>query len=100
MAKQIVWSLRAQKDRKEILTYWRLRNNSTAYVEKLNHLFKEAVKMVADFPQIGKATDIAHIRVKIVRDYLIIYEETESQIVILTIWDTRQNPDKLTTIIK
>lgn len=30
MAKQIVWSSRTQRDRKEILEYWRVRNKSIA----------------------------------------------------------------------
>jgi addiction module RelE/StbE family toxin len=80
MAKQIVWSHRAQRDRKEILNYWRVRNKSNTYSKKLNQLFKESIKIITDFPQIGKLTDIANIRIKIVKDYLILYEETEMQI--------------------
>ena len=99
MAKEVVWSLRAQKERKEILEYWRLRNRSNTYSKKLNQLFKESVKIITDFPQIGKPTDDVNTRIKIVRDYLIIYEETETQIQILTIWDSRQDPDKLKNII-
>jgi addiction module RelE/StbE family toxin len=99
MAKEVVWSLRAQKERKDILEYWRLRNKSNTYSKKLNQLFKESVKIIADFPQIGKPTEDINTRIKIVRDYLIIYEETESQIHILTIWDTRQDPEKLKNIL-
>jgi toxin YoeB len=99
MAKEVVWSLRAQKERKEILEYWRLRNKSNTYSKKLNQLFKESVKLITDFTQIGKPADDINTRIKIVRDYLIIYEETETQIQILTIWDSRQDPDKLKNII-
>ncbi len=53
-----------------------------------------------DFPQIGKVTDDTRARIKIVRDYLIIYEETATQISILTIWDSRQDPDRLKKILK
>jgi len=70
------------------------------YSKKLNQLFKEAVKIIADFPQIGKSTDDTSARLKIVRDYLIIYEETETQIFILTIWDGRRDPDKLKRILE
>jgi len=52
MAKQIIWSLRAQNDRKEILGYWIERNKSNTYSKKLNFLFKEAVKLVAKHPKI------------------------------------------------
>jgi toxin YoeB len=100
MAKQVIWSLRAQKDKKEILNYWRQRNKSNTYSKKLNELFKESIRIILDFPQIGKVTDDTKARIKIVRDYLIIYEETETQILILTIWDSRQDPDKLKKILE
>jgi toxin YoeB len=96
MAKAVVWSLRAQAERKQILEYWRHRNKSNIYSKKLNQLFKESVKIISDFPQIGKMTDDSNTRIKVVKDYLIIYEETETQILILTIWDSRQDPEKIT----
>jgi addiction module RelE/StbE family toxin len=99
MAKEVVWSLRAQNERKEILKYWRLKNKSDTYNKKLNQLFQDSAKIIADYPQIGKPTDDNDARIKIVRDYLIIYEETETQIHILTIWDSRQDPDRLKNII-
>jgi len=43
MAKQVIWSLRAQNDKKEILDYWRQRNKSNAYSKKLNELLKESI---------------------------------------------------------
>jgi len=85
MVKQIIWSHRAQNDRKEILQYWRVRNQSNAYSIKLNLLFKRAIQLMSDHPHIGRKTDIENIRVKLVRDYLIVYEETENRIEILTI---------------
>jgi plasmid stabilization system protein ParE len=88
MAKQIIWSLRAHQDRKEILQYWRLKNQSATYSKKLNELFKKAVEIFVKHPQIGRKTDIKNIRVKLVRDYLII-------LLILTIWDNRRNPEEL-----
>lgn len=100
MAKQIIWSHRAQTDRKEILKYWINRNKSNNYSKKLNGLFKEAIKLIADYPEIGKPTDDKNARIKIVRDYLIIYEINNEQIFILTIWDSRQNPERLKKILK
>ncbi len=85
MAKQIIWSPRAQKDRENILNYWRQRNKSNAYSTKLNNLFKNAIILIRDFPQIGKPTDDKKVKAKIVRDYLILYEETDATINILTI---------------
>ncbi|WP_370591075.1 type II toxin-antitoxin system RelE/ParE family toxin [Salegentibacter sp. BLCTC] len=42
----------------------------------------------------GKPTDSKNVRIKVVRDYLLIYEIKKNQIFILTIWDSRQNPKK------
>ena len=100
MAKQVVWTLRAQDDRKKILGYWKLRNKSSTYSKKLNALFKESVKIIVDFPEIGKLTDDKKVRIKIVKDYLILYEESKTRIFILSIWDSRQDPDKLDKILK
>ena len=101
MAKQIIWSRRAQSDRKEIFTYWNKRNRSNLYSKKLNELFKEAVLFISEYPGIGKPIDNKTIRVKIVRDYLIIYEvDQQNTIIILTIWDSRQDQISLEKILK
>lgn len=47
----------------------------------------------------GKLTDTGNARIKIVKDYLIIYEETESRVLILSRWDSRQNPEKLQILL-
>lgn len=100
MAKQVVWSLRAQNDRKNILSYWRQRNKSNTYSKKLYLLFKEAVNTIRDFPKIGKLTDDRNARIKVVRDYLVIYEETETTIYILTVRDGRQDPAELVKVLR
>ena len=64
MAKQTIWSLRAQKERKKILQYWRVHNQSTAYAKKkLNELFKKAISLIANHPGIGRSTDFENVRV-------------------------------------
>ena len=99
MAKKIVWSSKAQRDRKEILSYWNERNKSTLYSRKLNFLFNDATDSISKFPNIGKLTGYNNTRVKIVRDYLMVYKEFDNQISIVTIWDARQNPLKLQSIL-
>ena len=73
MAEQVVWTARAEKDRKEILSYWIERNGSAAYSLKLHGLFQTAIGTIAQFPLIGRPTDLKGIRVKLVRDYGIFY---------------------------
>ncbi|MBX2969038.1 MAG: type II toxin-antitoxin system RelE/ParE family toxin [Cyclobacteriaceae bacterium] len=100
MAKQIIWSIRAQNDRKQILEYWRNRNKSNTYSKKLDQRFREAINIIRGYSQIGKQTDDQKARIKIVKDYLLIYEETSDSIIVLTIWDSRQDPKKLEKILK
>jgi len=63
-------------------------------------LIIEAAIIIAKFPKIGKPTGYKETRVKLVRDYLIVYKEEEEHIVIVTIWDVRQDPLKLEKILK
>lgn len=101
MVKQIIWSKKAQTDRKEIFKYWNKRNKSNRYSKKLNELFKEAVTLISEYPEIGKPTDDKNARIKIVRDYLIIYEvDLNERLLILTIWDSRQDPKRLERILR
>ncbi len=95
MAKKIVWSEKAHRDRISILQFWIEHNKSKNFSKKLNILFREAVKLVAKFPKTGKKTDLENIRAKFVRDYLIFYEETQRTINVLSIADGRQNPETI-----
>ncbi len=100
MAQKIIWSEQAHNDRRQILEYWIEHNKSKAYSIKLNMLFKEAVRIIAKFPGIGKSTDIKGVRGKIIRNYIIFYQLMDDQLQILSIWDSRQNPDKRRAKIK
>ncbi|MEO5562123.1 MAG: type II toxin-antitoxin system RelE/ParE family toxin [Chitinophagaceae bacterium] len=95
MAKRIIWTRKAQQDRKEILHYWRIRNHSTTYSKKLNELIKKAIALIAAHPHIGRRTSIKNVRIKLVSEYLIFYEEIEDNLFILSIWDNRRNPEEL-----
>ncbi|MCD4773327.1 MAG: type II toxin-antitoxin system RelE/ParE family toxin [Bacteroidales bacterium] len=100
MAKQLIWSKKAQHNRKRIFEYWNKHNKSTTYSKKLNGLIKESLRLICKYPLIGKKTDIENIRIKILKTYLIIYEITRKNIIVLSIWDCRQNPDDLKRILK
>ncbi len=100
MARKVIWSFRAQHDRKQIFKYWNKRNHSNTYSKKLNSLLIEAVDLILKFPSIGKLTNDQSARIKVVDNYLIIYEEINDLIFILTIWDSRQNPNELMNILE
>ncbi len=97
MAKRkINWTEKANLERKEILEYWINRNKSKTYSIKLNKLFIEAMKLVSQFPTIGRRTNFGeNVRLKIVRDYLLFYEFDEKQIKVLSVWDGNQDDKKI-----
>ncbi|HUH35264.1 MAG TPA: type II toxin-antitoxin system RelE/ParE family toxin [Moheibacter sp.] len=87
MAKRkVIWTEKANIERKEILEYWILRNKSNVFSIQLNGLFVESIKKIAEFPTIDRKIDFdQNIRLKIVRDYLLFYEHDEKQIKVLSI---------------
>jgi plasmid stabilization system protein ParE len=96
MAKRkIVWSHRARMRLLEILEYFAVRNGNKIYSEKLYHLFNKELKLLLKHPDLGIKTDIASVRGLIVGDYILYYEETTDAIIVHTLWDSRQDPDKL-----
>ncbi|MBX7225912.1 MAG: type II toxin-antitoxin system RelE/ParE family toxin [Chitinophagales bacterium] len=95
MAKRIVWSEDAYQDMVQIFSYWNNRNKSNLYSRKLNKLFRDTLKSILKNPAIGRNTNVENVKRIIARDYFIIYEESESSLTVLRIWDTRQNPNKL-----
>ena len=65
MAKRIKWSPLAERKFDEILEYCTNRNKSETFNEKLIDLFEDATKLVANFPEMGRSTDIENVRQKI-----------------------------------
>lgn len=101
MARKIVWSRKAHSDRLKIFEYWNKRNGSNVYSRTLYYLFKSATGFIKEYPSIGLKTDVPFVRSKLVRDYQILYREIDSEtILILTIWDTRMDPNKRKKEIK
>lgn len=93
MVREIIWSEKAAFERKEILNYWIARNRSNSYRKKLNNLFQNNIRLIAEFPDLGTETDVPNVRVRVVSVYLIFYEVVEDEIWILSIWDGRRNPE-------
>ena len=80
MARQIIWTISVQTERREILEYWVKRNKSKIFSKKLNKLIITNLREIGKNPLIGRKTDIADVRVKIIRDYLIFNEITPKSI--------------------
>ncbi len=95
MVRKIIWSANAKDEIIEILKFWIKRNKSTAYSKKLNMLFREAINLISKNSTIGYITIKENVRVKIVKQFLIIYEITNDSIHLHSIFDNRRNPKEL-----
>jgi len=96
MAKRrVVWTKNSEVQLKAILIFFNKRNKSPEYSKKLYMQFKSKLKIVADKPELGIQTKIENIRGLIVGDYILFYEIQNDRILVLKVWDCRQNPDKL-----
>ena len=70
-------------------------NKSKTFSLKLDKLFISSIKDIARRPNIGRKTEFENVQVKIVRSYLIFYEVIKTDLVILSIWDGRRDPQSL-----
>jgi toxin YoeB len=93
--RKIIWSPRAKKDLFDVLDYYFQRNGTKTYSIKLNVNLHNCIRLLETHPEIGVKTDIANIRNLIHGDYEIFYEIKKKSIEIITIWDCRQNQEKL-----
>ncbi|WP_269223328.1 type II toxin-antitoxin system RelE/ParE family toxin [Flavobacterium sp. IMCC34518] len=92
MVRRLIWSIEARNSRKNIFDYWNNRNKSKVYSVKLNLLFNSNLKIITQLPELGKPTFQENTKFIIVSHFEIIYKITPNEIVVLEIWDTRQNP--------
>ena len=96
MAKrEVVWTKVSEIQLKEILAFFTQRNKSGQYSRKLYRKFKAELKTAAKNPELGIPTKLNQIRGLIIEDYILFYEILEDRIIILKVWDCRQNPDNL-----
>lgn len=93
MVRRLIWSIEARNSRKNIFDYWNNRNKSKVYSNKLNLLFNLSLKTVVELPEFGFSLPKKNTKFIIVSHFEIIYKITPLEIVVLDIWDTRQNPD-------
>jgi toxin YoeB len=95
MAKRkIIWSARARNELFVILEFYHLRNRNKNYSRKLFASFNKTIGLIALHPEIGLKTDIQNVRNFILGDFCLFYRIESNQIEVLSIWDSRQKPEK------
>ena len=92
MARQVVWSRNAQRERIAILRYWVEHNGSVIYSVKLDAMFRSALDRVAEHPKLGRPTSDPETRVKVVGDFEIFYSFTTDVVHILSVWNSKRDP--------
>jgi len=95
VVRKIIWTSKAEDVFLRILEFYVRRNENRTYSRKLNTEIKQIINLLKKFPFLGISTDIENIRVLIKGDVKIFYHITPLEIVILLIWDCRQNPEDL-----
>lgn len=100
MAKRtIVWTETAAKQRREILKYWKERNGSSKFAEKIIRLVSNQVKTIEKHPESFRETDFDNTRVSALGHFSIYYRITDDKLIIMAFGDNRQDPSKLLNLI-
>jgi plasmid stabilization system protein ParE len=99
MSKRIVWSERARKDLIGIKAFYDKRNKSTDYSTKLLKAFRQSTLFIQKFPLVSIRTDRDNTRGIVVMGHILFFEIMENDIVILTVWDGKRDPDQLREIL-
>jgi plasmid stabilization system protein ParE len=95
MVRRIIWTSRAELVFSWILEFYFKRNGTKLYSHKLNDEIKKIIKLLLKHPYLGKKTEIENVHVLVKGDFKIFYKIEPEEIVILMVWDCRQDPDDL-----
>ena len=93
--RKIIWSPRAKFDLLAILDFYYRRNGTKTYSRKLNASLRKSVRLLEKYSEIGVLTDVSNVRNLIKGDFCIFYEISTDHVEIITIWDSRQDSNKL-----
>ena len=93
--REVVWTRNSEIQLKEILEFFTERNKSGKYSLKLYRKFKSELQIVALNPEMGIKTKLDQIKGLIVGDYILFYEILQDKLMVLKVWDCKQNPEKL-----
>jgi toxin YoeB len=92
--RKIIWSVPASQELISILDFYLIRNGNPAYSEKLLAEIDSIVSYLPEHPNLGKQTEDKIHRVLIRNNYEIFYRVEPEAIIIVTLWDSRRNPEE------
>lgn len=97
--KTIIWTKLASDQLKSILEYWIERTHTTTFAKKLSEEVFKRTLFIARYPLASPMTGMNNIRKSSIKNYSIYYRIKDSEVLILSFWDNRQNPNKLLKLL-
>jgi len=93
--RELIWSPQAKIELLEILEFYKKRNGNATYSRKFYTRIEELLELCKTYSFIGKPTDYENVRALVVDDYLVFYEVSTTELVVLTVWNSKRNPKDL-----
>jgi len=95
VAKTLNWSVQSQVDIDAITDFYDCRNGTPDYSNRLIREFQEKMKSVVDLPYLGQKWGKKGFRYVIVHPFQLFYRVTKTEIIVVTVWDSRRDPRAL-----
>ncbi len=99
MARQVIWSKSSLLLLQEILEYWKERNGTTTYAEKLHALFQISLTQLANYPESGGLTENKRVRYKKVKTYYIYFTFDDSTLKVIAVCHVRRGPKYIKSLL-
>ena len=98
--REIIWTDTADKQLQSILEYWLQKNQSAEYPKKILKLVDGYVEEIITRPDSYRLTEHGNHRVCVMGRFSIYFKRIENIIYITCFWDNRQNPKRLSRVLK
>ncbi|MEO8513933.1 MAG: type II toxin-antitoxin system RelE/ParE family toxin [Ignavibacteria bacterium] len=95
MAGRIIWTPQAKIDRFDIIKFYNDNGTPKNIIKKIDFRIRNIVEYLKLFPDLGVVYKSKNARILYKDNYSIIYRIENKDILILHIWDTRQDPKNL-----
>ena len=95
MAKlKVVWSKEANEKFYQIALYYNRLTGNTKYSNRLYRIMKDSLRLATRYPYMYPGTSIHETRVFVCEYFKVFYSVYKDYILVETVFDTRQNPNK------
>jgi plasmid stabilization system protein ParE len=92
---EIKWNDKAEESLRQILDFYLVQNGSAEYSLILHNEIIVGIEVLKKFPNAGKQINYKDIYELVFARNSVFYRIEQSTILILLVWDNRQNPEKL-----